>query len=61
MKNFPRDGHHTVVIGTEQIVKKTKIKWPCLGTIQCFMVSQINHLYMELTPLILLNNLIFTL
>jgi len=33
--NFPQDGHHTVVIGTDPIVKlmnRTKIKWSCCGT-----------------------------
>ena len=39
---FPRDGHRTAVIGTDPIVKltkMTKIKWPCRGTIQCSMVT----------------------
>jgi len=33
--NFPRDGHHTAVIGTDRIVtflNVTKLKWPCRGT-----------------------------
>jgi len=34
--NFPRDGHHTEVIGTDTIVKLmkiTKITWPCCGAV----------------------------
>jgi len=59
--NFPRDDLRTAVIGTDPTVKMTKMKWPCCGTIQCSQVTHINHRYMKLTPLLLLNNLIFTL
>jgi len=33
--NFPSSGYRTAVIGIDPIVKMTKMKWPCRGTIQC--------------------------
>jgi len=60
--NFPRDGERTAVIGTDLIAEMTKTrKWPCRGSMLCFMVTQINHQYMKLTSPLLLNNQIFTL
>jgi len=55
--NFLRDGHRTTVIGTDPIVKLTKItkiKWPCCSTFQSSMATSINHRYMRLTSLLLL-------
>jgi len=55
--NFPRDGQRTAVIGTDLIAEMTKTrKWPCRGTVLCFMVTEINHLYIKLTSSLLLNN-----
>jgi len=31
--NFPKDGHRNSVIGTDPIVKMTKMKWSCRATI----------------------------
>jgi len=50
--SFPRGGHRTAVIGTDPIVKLmkiTKIKWPCRGTFQSSIATQINRRYMRLT------------
>ena len=55
LTNFPWESR-TAVIEANEIVKMTKIKWPCHSTIQCSMASWINLLYMKLTLLILPNN-----
>jgi len=58
--NLPRDGHCTTILETDpilELMKITNIKWLCHGTIQCSMVTWINHRYIKLTtPLLLMNN-----
>jgi len=60
-KNFPQDDCRIAAIGTNQIAKMIKIKWPCHGTFQYSMASWINHLYLKHTLLLLLNSPVFTL